>query len=127
MDDGNPYDAPGAPDASDNGRGVGHVFWPNSPGRCFLLAVLVFPLIALFAALAGVFRDSGVDPEATTHGTPALALVAAWIAGVTYWIRGFRLWSRTRTMLSPTLYAILTLPVWFIASAVLSLPIIVLR
>lgn len=47
--------------------------------------------------------------------------------GTVLWVRGFRLWSRSRAMLSPTLYAILSLPLWFLTSGLLSLPTVASR
>lgn len=120
-----PHQPPQEDALKENDTIPGPSFLPSTPLKTFGLAVVVFPVLGaidLFVdTLAGV-ADSGVP-----NSLPPLFLLLGWGVGGYLWFRAFRLWNRTRPMLSPIVYAFFTLPVWFIASGLLALPIIMVR
>ncbi len=120
-----PYRPPHEEDLPQIAHIPGPLFLPTTPLKTFGLAVIVFPVLGVI----DLFVDTvaGVAESDAPNSLPALFLAVGWLVGGYLWFRAFRLLHRKRPLLSPAVYAFFTLPVWFIASGMLSLPIIMVR
>jgi hypothetical protein len=120
-----PYQPPNEDNAVEDAPISGPSFLPSTPLKTFGLAVIVFPVLSVI----DLFVDSltGASTSNTPNSLPPLFLVIGWLVGGYLWIRAFRLLHRIRPLLSPTVFAVFTMPVWFVVSGILALPIIMVR
>ncbi|WP_147866902.1 hypothetical protein [Stieleria maiorica] len=120
-----PYRPPNEEDSPQIDPIPGPSFLPATPLKTFGLAVIVFPVLGVI----DLFVDTltGVAESDAPNSLPALFLIFGWLVGGYLWFRAFRLLHRKRPLLSPTVFAFFTLPVWFIVSGMLALPIIMVR
>jgi hypothetical protein len=120
-----PYQPPQEDASKEIDAVTGRSFLPATPLKTFGLAVIVFPVLGVIDLLVDTLTGVA-DSDAPISLNP-LFLLLGWGVGGYLWFRAFRLWNRTRPMLSSSVYAFITLPVWFFVSGILALPIIMVR
>ena len=120
-----PYQPPHDDASKDIDAVGGSSFLPATPLKTFGLAVIVFPVLGIVDLLVDTL--TGVSDSGAPIPMAPLFMLLGWGIGGYLWFRAFRLWNRARPMVSPSVYAFITLPIWFFTSGLLALPIIMVR
>lgn len=120
MDSHNPYRSPATSEAPTAFHSIFRIPWPATPARCFVISVILWPVVAIVTDLIGIYPERWFAIDDFGLAVSPFTWPACWLIAITLWFRAFML-SSTRTRSESAILALFALPLWFFPTAIMTL------